>query len=410
MDRVQEYFLESIKWAIRGKKAPEICLEDKEWQQVFALASAHHLLPLIFDVVREIPQLKEKDTFSGIKMSVRHQIFLHIQKTAEFLKLYQHLRDKGISSLVVKGAVCRSLYPNPDLRISSDEDLLIPKEQTETCHQVMLADGLGTAVADEDICHQHEIPYRKVGSPLYIELHRSLFPEESDAYGDLNSFFKDVFECPAEIEVQGTNLLTLSPENHIFYLICHAFKHFLHSGFGLRQVCDILLFAERYRDTVNWTRVYEKSKAIRAEYFTASLFKIGTQHLGFEPDKLPKEFLSMNIDEEPMLMDLLEAGVFGSSTMSRRHSSNITLDAVASGKRGKRSKNSLLLSLFPSSKSLESRYPYLKGKPYLLPMAWAQRIASYGKETAKQHNNSAAEALRIGSERRELLKKYNIID
>lgn len=35
----------------------------------------------------------------------------------------------------------------------------------------------------------------------------------------------------------------MNASDHLFYLICHALKHFYHSGFGIRQVCDILLFA-----------------------------------------------------------------------------------------------------------------------------------------------------------------------
>ena len=36
----------------------------------------------------------------------------------------------------------------------------------------------------------------------------------------------------------------------ILYLLLHAFKHFLHSGFGIRQVSDIILFSEKYRDQI----------------------------------------------------------------------------------------------------------------------------------------------------------------
>lgn len=409
MTSLEKLFLESLRLSLRGEKySGDIVLEDKEWKDFFALASAHHVLPLVFDAVREVPQLKEKDFAHEIKLNIRRQVFIHIQKTGEFLKLYKILRDKGITPLVVKGAVCRSLYPNPELRISSDEDILIPEKDTLSCHGIFTAFGLSTPETDME--NAHEMPYRKAGSPLYIELHRSLFPKESEAYGDFNSYFSKVFSNVSEVEVQGVKLLTLSPSDHFFYLICHAFKHFLHSGFGLRQVCDILLFAERYRDEIDWATIFKNSKTIRAEHFTAAMFKIGLNHLGFAPEVLPAEFLELNTDESAMLRDLLDAGVFGSSTMSRRHSSNITLEAVASGKQGKKGRNSLMLSLFPAAKSLESRYPYLKEKKYLLPLAWAQRIASYGKESSGQKNNSAAEALKIGAERRELLKKYKIID
>lgn len=45
--------------------------------------------------------------------------------TQELLALTQALERAAVPALVVKGAVCRSLYPTPDWRPSSDEDILI---------------------------------------------------------------------------------------------------------------------------------------------------------------------------------------------------------------------------------------------------------------------------------------------
>ena len=64
-----------------------------------------------------------------------------------------------------------------------------------------------------------------------------------------------------------------------------------------------------------------------------------------------------------------------------------------------------------AAKQLEGRYPYLKKKPYLLPIAWLQRIGQYGSETRKQNDgsNRAADAVKIGAKRVELLRTYGIL-
>jgi hypothetical protein len=110
-----------------------------------------------------------------------------------------------------------------------------------------------------------------------------------------------------------------------------------------------------------------------------------------------------------MLEDLLSAGVFGGATMSRRHSSNMTLGAVSDDKKGKKAKASLKSALFPAAKSLENRYPYLKKYPFLLPFAWLSRILTYLTKKNKAAGDSAAESVKIGSERVELLRKYKVI-
>ena len=74
---------------------------------------------------------------------------MQAMQTNQFLRLYEHLRNAGVTPLVVKGIVCRSLYPNSDYRISSDEDLLIPSEQFEVCHKAMLDFGMQVAEPDK---------------------------------------------------------------------------------------------------------------------------------------------------------------------------------------------------------------------------------------------------------------------
>ena len=43
--------------------------------------------------------------------------------------LFDKMRQNELTPLIVKGIVCRDLYPNPDLRTSNDEDLYIPRDQ-----------------------------------------------------------------------------------------------------------------------------------------------------------------------------------------------------------------------------------------------------------------------------------------
>ena len=88
----------------------------------------------------------------------------------------------------------------------------------------------------------------------------------------------------------------------------------------------------------------------------------------------------------------------------------MTLDAVSAQNRGEAGSNGLLKSLFPTAQELEGRYPYLKDKPMLLPVAWTDRLVNYYRELAKTRANSPAESIRIGNERIDLLKQYDILE
>ena len=341
MDVKKDMFLTALKAALKNEKVSwNEELESQDWGELFRIATTHQVLPLIYEAVYDCSAARnmEPQVFMSAKQQTIRFVMLQTMKTNEFLGLFQHLQKAGVQALVVKGIVCRNLYPNPDYRMSGDEDVLIPEEEFELCHQAMLDYGMQPADPTQDIQSKHEVPYGKPGRPIYIELHKCLFPPESTAYGDLNRFFKNVHDRAIKLSIDGKQVVTMGYTDHLFYLICHAFKHFLHSGFGIRQVCDIVLFANAYGKEIDWIRILQQCREIHADLFTAALFQIGQKYLTFDPSRAgyPQEWQEIQVDEQLMLDDLLDAGIYGDGTMSRKHSSNITLNAVSAQKQGKK--------------------------------------------------------------------------
>ena len=326
----------------------------------------------------------------------------------EFLEVYKKLKETGIQALVVKGCVCRAVWPKGDLRISADEDVYVRAEDFQKACEVLRKCGL---VCDEkaDPETDFEIGWRRPNSTLYIELHQKLFLPESGATGNLQRFFDDAFDRATEYSVEhgaGT-VWSMSPEDHLLYLILHAYKHFIHSGFGIRQVCDIGLWAMRYGVEVDHNLVIRNLSDAHALYFAAAVFAIAKEDLGIDL-QLPACWEEIQVDREPMLNDLLDGGIYGGSTMSRQHAAPMTVEAVAAS-RGNRKKKGLLQRAFPSRDSLLRDYPELKEHHARLPLVWMKRLAKYRKETKNDENNSTSESIRIAREREELLKLYRII-
>lgn len=129
--------------------------------------------------------------------------------------------------------------------MSSDEDLFVQPEHFLKVHEIFIKSGLGMKPGDDPESSQ-VVTYFDRKNGLHIEFHRELFAKDSEAYGKWNQAFADVFDRAAEVKIQGIKVWTMSSTEHLLYLIFHGFKHFLHSGFGIRQVCDIALFARTY--------------------------------------------------------------------------------------------------------------------------------------------------------------------
>lgn len=394
MDRIEERLLDALRFAVHGETVSWADpLSPAEQGRLTRLARIHSVLPL----------LAEATWNDGAQVNgfAKHLTVRQAQRTADFLLLYRELADCGLQPLVVKGVVLRDLYPQPEQRPSIDEDLLVSDEDWPRLRDALLNCGLH--MDGDPTPYAEEITFRDKARHLYLEVHRRLFAEGSDAYGDCNAPFTGAVARGVTVEIQGVRFRTLCPTDHVLYLICHAYKHLLHGGVGIRQICDMGLFAERYGDEVDWPHVLAACRKLRIEGFASALFAIGEKYLDLSA---PSVFAGYDGDVEPLLEDVLSGGVYGAEDIDRLHSSTLTLDAVAADRTGKR-RGGALRSVFLPAKALSGRYPYLRARPWLLPAAWTSRIWSYltGRKTVKP-----TETLRIGRDRIKLLKQYGIID
>ena len=407
-------------------------LSSDEWEFILATSREQKLLSAIYHVSCGLSSFKkvDKNTLRTYRDAAVLSVTRQIVQTNEFLTLILHAQEQGLDPIVVKGITVRSLYPVPCLRPSVDEDLLISAGETENWHRFLLSEGLflddpnsnevspmnmaGKDLTSAEMETATELSYHKENSPTYIELHKTLFDPDSNVYGNFNALFPDVFVHTMRMQIEDVSVRTLEPTYHFLYLILHAFKHFVHSGIGIRAACDIGMFAEHYQNEIDWGWIRKSLEKVNAFTFARGMLCIVKKYL--MPDALffdqIKDWRLESLDVEPLLEDILASGVHGASSMTRLHSSNMTLNAVANQKKEQSvKKGTLRHMLFPSVKKLAGRYPYLKKMPLLLPLAWAQRAGHYLTESRKNRAVSdAAESLRLGEARIRLLKQYGIID
>lgn len=408
MKKTNLEFLSLLKSSLKNEKYDGEKIDFEDLVYIYKMSEIHHVVPMIYNVAYNEDFFKECDAnFQAMfKSSAFRYIFSQIQRTNHFLEVYKKLSEKNIKILVFKGIIFRNMYNNPDDRISSDEDILIKKEDYEKVKEFFLSEGF------EFIDKGEECAYFSKSTGLCIEVSTSLFSHESKAYGHLNKLFEDVFEKSIKINIDKIDILTLSHEQHLIYIVFHNMKHFLTGGFGIRQVADFSKYIETYGEYINWEKFWSDLKDLNYDTFALNLIEISLKYLGFNNDKItyPDNITSFDelknsqkyyINSESLINDILDAGVFGASTMDRKHTALMTLDAVEDKKKSNR-----LKAVFPNVNYLKDNYTYLQKYPILLPVAWGQRILSYLK---KNKTSSYINTMELGKQRIELLKEYKII-
>lgn len=413
--KIEYLFLDLFRNFVREEKNtyPGVSMTAEDWQKLYQLSAYHQIIPIIYEAASQMEawNVNPPEWFGSWKRETMMAVGRQIHMTSEFVRLYGELQKRGISPLVVKGLVCRSLYPKPDYRMSGDEDILIRREEFWAVDAFLTEQGFFKMESDEELREKmenlHEVGYRHPKTGVYLEIHLSLFPEESGAYGHFNGLFSKLHKESLWLEVEGGRIATLNATEHFLYLLCHSAKHFLHSGFGVRQVFDMILFAEQYGAQMDWNWILEKTRECHMDIFLYHLLDIGVRYFAFDPKMAgwPEEAMTLDgtLDSADLLEDLLVGGVFGASSEERIHSSNITLAAANQEEKV----NGIWASLFPKRSYMEQKFHYVKAHPWLLPIGWIHRIGQYAFRRKMSDNKKVVET---GNKRVKMLKKYGMID
>ncbi len=387
---VQAQFMLLLRQALHPSPDMErLPLSQEQWLDLFRLAREQRALALLFPPLEAYADM-DSASFSMLKRLVISGTAEQIGQNERFRAIYSELRRAGLSPLVIKGPICAACYPNPDARSTSDVDLYVQKAEFAQCCQILEALGMqtdNTAEAPAEIAYSDRL--------LRLEVHRKLFSGASPMERAMEANFSDAFARA----VPSDGFLTLCPDDHLLYLLLHACKHFILSGVGVRQACDIVLFGRRYTTHLDWQQLLTRCAEHQITDFAGAIFAFGERNLGITlpwPGSRP--------DPAAMLADMLDGGIYGSASMTRRHTSTVTLRAFRSGQK----KKAVLPSLFPKRTYLQRRYPYLVKYPILLPVAWISRLFTYLFHIDRRDNPT--ETLRLAGARMALLKEYKLIE
>ena len=384
MNDYENSFLFLLKTHINNEKLPDGYRFDIG--RVFSLAGIHNVLPMIYSAAEG-----SSEDIILYRQKVKNSVAFQMMKNANFSHLYNNIIDNSIEATVLKGVICSLAYPNPDYRLSSDFDIVVKEEDRSSLHDFLLSEGF--------FCKGDN--YLDESTGLYIEVSTSL--------GEGDGWIKDTAERVFDgffdrcISVDGFR--TLSHTDHFVYLIYHAFKHFIGSGFGVRQIIDIFLFVKKYNAYIDYERSKEMLSEMNAFSFACNIFLLIEKYFDYIFDGFDYKINQSVLCPDDFLADLLSAGVFGKSSEDRLHSASLVLSAVNDN-----GNKSVLKTVFPSYKIMKSKFAFLKYLPFLLPVMWIYRLVVYlFKLIGKKKNVSPVRTIEIAESRIELLKTMEII-
>ena len=315
---------------------PPIQLADEDYDELLQIAKQQSIKPIVHrglktqgapaEIVRTFDRERLKDTRQ------------YIIQYDSLNKISAALNEAQIQFIPLKGAVLRHLYPAPELRTSVDIDVLVHEEDLER--------AVATIEKATDIKSKkrnyHDVSM--VNPSGHLELHFSI----KENMENIDKLLDHVWD--SAVPANGYRY-TLTPEFQVFHVIAHMSYHMVHGGLGIRPFLDLWLLRNKTS--------YDK-ETVRQMCSDCSILTFYEKCCGLVDSWMTGKPVS---EELRALEDYtLNGGVFGSKET-----------AMASKQRKHRGVSYLIRRVFMSRELLESEYPELKEKHYLLLICQMKR-------------------------------------
>lgn len=346
MDSTQKGIITLLKSAVTEQCLP--IAEDFDLEAAAALMKRHHCNTLLYDgavrcgISRDLPVMQKlfRSYCKMMQISVGQ-----MQMLEQVLSAFE---ANGIDYMLLKGSKLKTMYPQPELRVMGDADVLIRIEQRKAIKKVMESLGF-TNTGDSDY------EYVWQNQQLYLELHKRLIP----------SYDQDFYRCLGDgwrlARQQEGCRYAMSPEDELIFLFTHLTKHYRDGGIGCRQVVDLYVYLRSYPE-------------LDEAYICQELDKL---HLLTFYNNI-RHLLDVWFNDVPMdaVSEHISQFIFGSGNWGDADSR-----ALSFGVRDQRNEDGagrsrlvwLRKVMFPELQAMRKKYTVLNKAPWLLPAVWVVR-------------------------------------
>lgn len=352
------YLTELLSSALNGKTAPQIP-ENVSFSDVLALAKTHEVANIAYLGVKTLKEPPESDILSGFEQEYYRGVSRNALQESARNEILTALKENKIYSLEVQGTVVKKYYPEPHLRMMSDIDFIVKKEDFNKLNDIFVNLGYQT-VSPNGI----ELEIKK--GNVYAELHTEFFDDETVTRPALYDPFsyatlKDGYVAEVSLTVF-----------YLFHLL-HTIKHCEQKGSGLRRIVDLFYLEKAIGGKVD------------GEYIDSVLKKYG-----FYEQKVKllavKDYLFSGItpkeDISYLLDDIKDSGNHGTNELFFKHKFE---RQKKEGKHFLRLRH-LFYRFTMSKDGFYKAYPYLKEHNSNIFVCYVYRIFVLLTNKEKWHN------------------------
>jgi hypothetical protein len=214
--------------SVDAARVRELAHQVMDWGALVEAAQFHGLAAVLFHVVSErCPDLMPPDIASRLRNICCDSARQNLVLTSQLLALLDAFAAHGIAVAPLKGpAMAESLYPGPELRPSSDLDLLVRKRDVAGAVSVLAQEGYALGA------NMQRLPLRvllRLNCELFFHrlrmAHVDLQWETGPAHYPFRIAPEMLWRSLVRTRMAGREVPCLSPEALLLFLCVHGTKH-----------------------------------------------------------------------------------------------------------------------------------------------------------------------------------------
>lgn len=340
----REYLCSVVSAALSGAVCPKLP-QGIDMNSVVKLAYRNALQVILYLSFKDRPELFSQEVYKKLEVSYKAAVVREAAQKTELAYIRDVFNKNGIDFMPQKGALLKSLYPQPEMRFMVDMDILVRKDDVQRAEKIILDRGFTRKMNNGKDLVLIKKPF------LNIELHNSLFVEEDS----MHSYFTDVWN---KSEWVSGHEYKMNDNDLYVYVMAHLAEHFKTGGSCYRPTMDIFMLNKHKKENLDFKYINKQFEILGISQFAENIKAIGAHW--FQDGKVPSE---LALTEKYIV---LGAPVSNAGTVAEKMSSQ-------------KSKFSILLSYaFPPVSYMKKLYSILEKHPILLPFCWIARFFSSG--------------------------------
>ena len=245
------------------KLIDEIGHDLSHWSGLLNVCSENTALPLLYYSLQRsgldnrIPEeVREILKSTYLKNAARNFILQQ-----ELIKILKALHERGIPVILLKGAIAlfENLYPDKNVRIMQDLDLLIKKENFGTAQEVLT--GLHYLPKDDYKEWEKKMTFSESNRKI-LEIHSHPLWERYESYLPVDY----IWSHACEKNGHGIKFLLPSPTDQLYHLLIHEIlQHEQIINFRISAMYEVYCLLSFYRERIDFDTFFQRAKKYKLE-------------------------------------------------------------------------------------------------------------------------------------------------